>query len=338
MKISEEDRRRGSLVVQAIGDALGFLVEGHSPEICSYFVDQTFNGEELPSAFGKTLGQYSDDTQLARELACSLVYYRNWVPQDFARRVAAIFAEDRIVGRGRATQAAANRLIAGASWDESGEPSPSAGNGAAMRVSPVGLFFRDPKRRRQVADEQARVTHLDLRSRAAAILIADAVADALTQPTASLEVGSPQWCEMLAHPIESIDPPLAAAMRTIPRWLTLDPTSAAAEIARVGEVPHSTAHNFEKWHGISPFATPSAIFAVYSYARTPTDPVTVLRTAIAAGGDVDTVAAMAGAIVGARVGLSLIGPRLTNWANVLSDRGTWTAKDLAELAAQSFPA
>src|SRR5699024_10600078 len=135
------DGRAGSLVAQALGDALGFLVEGHPPEECAAYARDVFSRDDPPrTPRGRfRFGQYSDDTQLARELALSLAATTGrhglwrwprrtagprFVPQDFAARVAALFANEKIVGRGRATQKAADRLIDGVPWDRAGEPSP----------------------------------------------------------------------------------------------------------------------------------------------------------------------------------------------------------------------
>jgi ADP-ribosylglycohydrolase len=205
-----------------------------------------------------------------------------------------------------------------------------------MRAGPVGLWFADPGVRLRVADEQARITHLDLRSRAAALLVADVVADALAQPGALHPVGSRDWCEALAARVEGQDPGLAAGLRTLPRWLAGPPAEAAAEIARAGDVPLGAAHGFEKWHGISPFATPSALYAVYAYAVSPLEAERVLCTAVAVGGDVDTVAAMAGAMVGARVGWSGLGQRLQAWAEALNDQGDWGLALLARLGERTL--
>jgi hypothetical protein len=68
-----------------------------------------------------------------------------------------------------------------------------------------------------------------------------------------------------------------------------------------------------------------------SAPRTPTKPPEVLARSVAMGGDVDTVAAMAGAMVGARVGLSGLGARLTRWAGCLNDQGYFDAMHLASL-------
>ena len=66
--------------------------------------------------------------------------------------------------------------------------------------------------------------------------------------------------------------------------------------------------------------------------RAAADPEEVLRVAVAVGGDVDTVAAMAGAMVGAAVGLSGLGPRLSQWAQFLNDQGDFGFEDLVTVA------
>ncbi|MDD7811573.1 ADP-ribosylglycohydrolase family protein [Mycobacterium sp. CSUR Q5927] len=89
---------------------------------------------------------------------------------------------------------------------------------------------------------------------------------------------------------------------------------------------------FEDWHGFSPLATPSALYALFAYLRAPGDPEEVLRVAVGVGGDVDTVAAMAGAMVGAAVGLGGLTPRLMRWAQRLNDQGTFGFGELVAAA------
>ncbi|MHA2278897.1 MAG: ADP-ribosylglycohydrolase family protein, partial [Candidatus Kariarchaeaceae archaeon] len=124
-----QEKFTGCIIGQAVGDALGFFVEGNSPEICSKYIDDIFIGnplkieERLPSQFG----QYTDDTQLARELLQSFVDCKKFDPEDYAKRIASIFEERRIVGFGYATSQAAERLIKGIDWKNSGTPAPYAG-------------------------------------------------------------------------------------------------------------------------------------------------------------------------------------------------------------------
>jgi ADP-ribosylglycohydrolase len=325
------DGRAGSLVAQALGDALGFLVEGHAPEECEFYASEVFSSGDPPQRRRGPFyfGQYSDDTQLARELAMSLGAARPFAPEDFSARVATLFADETIVGRGRATEAAARRLIAGVPWDRAGEPPPSAGNGAAMRAGPVGFLSVSQEHMIRIADDSARVTHLDMRSRAAAVLVALVVRDAIRRGPATCTAA---WFEGLARAVEGQDSLLASGVRKIPDWLGSDPVTVCGEITRWSAPPVGSAHQFEQWHGISPFATPSVLYALFAYARTPVDPEEVLRVAVAVGGDVDTVAAMAGAMVGAAVGLSGLGPRLSQWAQFLNDQGDFGFEYLVAIA------
>ena len=67
------DRLAGSILGQALGDALGFVVEAQSPEVARVYVEgwlRTGRAGEWPHP-QFPFGQYSDDTQLARELLWS---------------------------------------------------------------------------------------------------------------------------------------------------------------------------------------------------------------------------------------------------------------------------
>ncbi len=71
------------------------------------------------------------------------------------------------------------------------------------------------------------------------------------------------------------------------------------------------------------------LWSLYSFLRSPEDYWETVCTAIAVGGDVDTTAAMAGAMSGAHLGLGAVPSRL---AHRLTDRGTWGFEELVELA------
>ena len=64
----------------------------------------------------------------------------------------------------------------------------------------------------------------------------------------------------------------------------------------------------------------------------PDDYWEAIGIAIAVGGDVDTTAAMTGAISGARVGMEGLPSSI---ARLVNDRGTWTQDDLTDLAHKS---
>ncbi len=255
----------GSLLGQCLGDALGFVVEGYPPEICRGYVDGVLRAGQA-GAHGRgafAFGQYTDDSQLARELLQSFVACRAFDPADYAARIAAIFVEERIVGRGRATEEAARRLAAGVPWQQAGAPPPSAGNGSAMRAGPVGLLFSgDPAALVRVACDQGRITHQDARCSAGAVAIAGAVAFALERGA----IDVPAFCARLAALVAPVDPSVAAAIARLPEWVAQSPEDAAGPIAALGRAAVS-----DGWQGISPFVTPSVTWSLYAFLRTPDD-------------------------------------------------------------------
>ena len=144
MRSPDKNKFAGCFIGECPGHALGFIVEGQPTASCSSYIDDVVRtGKSRQLRRGRyPFGQYSDDSQLARELILSIVDRGKFDPADYAGRIAALFREDRIVGRGFATQAAADRLIRGIPWDEAGTPPPSAGNGSAMRAGPNCLCSR----------------------------------------------------------------------------------------------------------------------------------------------------------------------------------------------------
>lgn len=73
---------------------------------------------------------------------------------------------------------------------------------------------------------------------------------------------------------------------------------------------------------------------MYAFLRAADDYLDTGCVAIAAGGDVDTTAALAGAISGARLGLAALPAELTHH---LTDRGTWGLDELLDRIASPSP-
>ena len=322
MRIPNEGHFVGCLIGQCLGDALGFLVEGFPSDECEAYVSgemqSWFDGE----MGGCTFGQYTDDSQLARELIQSIVATHRFDPSDYADRIASIFREDRIVGRGLATHNAAMRLVDGVSWEESGTPAPQAGNGSAMRAAPIGLFFFDDLPQLiSAARDQGTITHLDSRCSAGSAAIAGAVALALC----CRSIEATRFADEIAACVRPLNEGFSESLRQLGRWTALPISEAAQAISSVGV----DAGSVGEWDKISPFVIPSVLWSLYSFLRSPEDYWESIRTAIRVGGDVDTTAAMTGAISGAHLGIEVIPEHL---AERLHDRGHWSAPQLSELA------
>jgi ADP-ribosylglycohydrolase len=325
-----KDQFSGCLIGQCLGDALGFVVEGFSPEACKRYVEdflktgRTIDFGHFPFPFG----QYSDDSQLARELIQSYVACKTFNASDYAERIKLIFLERKIVGFGYTTKEAARRLLHGMSWEESGLPPPSAGNGSAMRAAPIGLFFYDdPQALIKAAHDQGRITHKDPRCSAGAVAISGSVAMVLQDK----KIDHSSFLSSLANLVSTIEPGFASELVKLTHWLTLPPEEAVTFISKAGLGADYI--DEDDWRGISPFVVSSVIWSLYSFLRTPDNYMETICTAISAGGDADTVAAMAGAISGAYLGLGAIPHDLTQ---ALTDRGTWQLEELVQLAEKCY--
>jgi len=292
--IPSRDHFGGCLIGQCLGDALGFPVEGCAPEICGpYVAELRKNPGEHPTLLGAQIRacQYTNDSQLAREWIQSYLACGRFDPVDYAARISAIFSENRIVGRGLATDRAARRLAAGTSWQEAGDPKGNAGNGTAMRAAPVGLAFgHEPAEMARVSHEQGWITHHDPRCSAGSVAIAGAVALAV----APHRLDSQAFTHQLAEWVRPLDALFAEEITRIPGWIALPPKDAAPLLSSAG------APNFnDGWKWISPYVIPSVLWSLYAFLQSPDSYWETVCTTIESGGDVDTTAAMAGAISGA---------------------------------------
>lgn len=325
-----KDRFSGCLIGQTLGDATGFVVEGFSPEASARYVEDYLKTEKA-GEFGRfpfPFGQYSDDSQLARELMESYAEKTFFDPADYAKRIMRIFSEKRIVGFGYSTKEAAKRLALGISWEESGSPPPSAGNGSAMRAAPVGLFFfNDPQKLIQAAHDQGRITHRDPRCSAGAVAISGAVAMVLQDS----ELQPDRFLSTLADWTAGFDKDFADGLTSVRHCLSLPPEEASRLIADIGI--NADYMDDDEWKGMPGFVICSVLWSLYAFLRTPDDYWETLCTAISAGGDTDTTAAMAGAISGAFLGIGALPSHLTGY---LTDRGTWGLEALVELAHRCY--
>jgi ADP-ribosylglycohydrolase len=191
-----------------------------------------------------------------------------------------------------------------------------------MRAGPIGLlFFDDHESLIRAARDQGSITHRDPRCSAGSVAIAGAVALALRDE----KIAAPRFLTRLAEWVEPVEESAAFGLRQLAEWILLPPTEAVIYIAKFGQDQNHS----DGWRDISPFVTGSVLWSLYSFLKSPGDYWETICTAIAVGGDVDTTAAMAGAVSGTYLGLEAIPSRS---AHRLTDRGTWGFAELVELA------
>lgn len=290
------DRALAAFHGLALGDALGMPTQSMAPEeiLADYgpitgFVDA---GPRQRIAAGMPAGSVTDDTEQAVLLAELLIEGRGTVdPAHLAERLLAW--EQRMRDRGSldllgpSTKAALVRLSAGAPADEAGRT--GATNGAAMRITPVGIAA-DASRLSSFVDIVAR-TSAPTHNTGLGIAAAAAVGAAV-----SAGVGG-------ATPAEAVEVAVAAATEGARRGYWVAGGSIAARLRWV--VPHLAALGPEARDqavieiiGTS-VAAQESVVAALALAATADDPWTTLCRAAGLGGDTDTIAAIAGAVLGA---------------------------------------
>ncbi|MDN4613866.1 ADP-ribosylglycohydrolase family protein [Leifsonia sp. F6_8S_P_1B] len=283
----------------ALGDALGMPTQSMSrAEIREdYGVITGFRdaGPRQRIAAGMPAGSITDDTEQAVLLARLLVAGGGAVDvDDFARQLLAWEADMAARGSldllGPSTKAALQRLSDGVPASEAGRFGTT--NGAAMRITPVGIAH-------PVDDLTAFV---------------DAVA-ATSEPTHNTSLGIASAAAIGAAvsagidgaaPAEAIEVAIAAAEEGARRghW------AAGGEIAPrlrwavpyVAELPAAKrADAVAEVVGTS-VASQESVVAALALVACSDDPWSTLCLAVGLGGDTDTVAAMAGAVLGATHG------------------------------------
>jgi poly(ADP-ribose) glycohydrolase ARH3 len=275
------DRFEGCLLGLAVGDALGGLFESQP----AYAIRSRFATAEQLIAYPREELWYTDDTQMAIGVAEALVERAEIVEESLCRALVANYVPSR--GYGRGARAVLDAMEDGRDYRSVATehfPGGSYGNGAAMRVAPVGLLFRDDRQRLW---EQARLsalpTHLHPHGIEGAQLLALAVALCSTADTFDRD----GFLSALLVACESDE--YRAKVEEAARVQTPD------DLAALG-------NRIEALH--------SAPTAIASFALTPESFEATICNVIFLGGDTDTLAAMAGALSGAFLGRARLPSRL----------------------------
>lgn len=298
----QRDRATAALYGLAIGDALGMPTQLLSPaDVIRQFGELSgFEpaAPDHPIAAGMPAGSVTDDTEQALLLADALIQGNGRVDAEaFAHSLVAWEADMKRRGSldllGPSTKAAVAAVIAGTPVAESGRRGTT--NGAAMRVTPIGIVAESddiPTLVDRVIEASA-LTHNTGIALAGASAVAAAVSagidgatldEAIACGLAAARVGEERGYWIAG----------ASVSARIQFALTLaDPTNPTASLHRIRELIGTSLATQE--------SVPAAfgILAVFEGA-----PWETCLAAAAGGGDSDTIAAMAGAIAGSLHGMS----------------------------------
>lgn len=303
-RTTRADRALGALVGLAIGDALGMPTQLLPRAVVVERYGAVLEGFEPapadhPVAAGLPAGAVTDDTEQAVLLGRALIDGGGRIdPTELARRLVAW--EDRMRTRGSldllgpSTRRALAALLSGADPDEAGRAGDT--NGAAMRVTPVGVAtpLAPDGGVRGLVDAvvaASRLTHNTSVALAGACAVAAAVSagiDGADVPTAT-------------------DAAVAAANEGTERGRWVAAADVGARIrwavgAVAGRTDAEACDLVFRLVGTS-LATQESVPAAFALLSLhPDDPWATCRLAASVGGDCDTIAAMAGAVAGACAG------------------------------------
>lgn len=271
-------RSRGLMVGIAVGDALGRPVEGHR-EVDPSYIDEitTRRPRFLP---------YTDDAAMSIWLTESLLACGGFDGADMARRFADGYFAEPHRGYGRNIVEVFTRVSHGMDWRTAAgiqfEGSGSYGNGGAMRVAPVAVWaYPDLDETVHLARETARVTHTHPAGVEGAVVQAVAAHHALGD----------------GFSVEGL-------LADLDRLVETDEFRSKLEV--LGRALERDDDDYTRLHlGNWVAAHNSVLTAVNCFLLSEDFAESIIR-AIRLGGDTDTVAAMAGALAGARFGIDSV--------------------------------
>lgn len=300
------DRCAGALLGLAAGDALG----------AGYEFAQTPSGAAAMIGGGLGAwepGEWTDDTQMAiciaEEAATGhldplavagrfLDWYRSG-PVDVGVQTRAVL--------GRAEGAASVEVVARSFFHD--HPRNAAGNGSLMRTAPVALAaLGDDRRIADLAMSISTLTHADPQAGESCVLWCAAVDRAIREGR-----------------LDGVHDGLAL----------LPPSSQSSWRDRIAEAAENAPDRFNP-NGYCVHAFQAALAAIWQTPIPEEEPRRHLRdalqTAVHIGNDTDTVAAIAGSLLGARWGASAVPPE---WQEVMHGWPRYRATDLVRLAVRT---
>jgi ADP-ribosyl-[dinitrogen reductase] hydrolase len=313
------DRIAGCLHGLLIGNAIGSPVEGWSAAQIEAEFGKLDQMVEVPGRHWRPRGLHTDDGQQALAVLDAICTD----PEHPEQRFAELMVELRDAAPQRSGRWGLHRgvtrdfrhTVRGMQATGLDKPfahaTPSADNGAAMRIAPAALWWRDDSRLlTQRVVQLSAVTHSDMRGIMGAIAMATAISQALvikappvlTQRFAeAVEAAERQAATQLDVPLDTRFSRLVTALVEQRRYAyhLTDLLAGIEERARsIGEPEDSV-------DATSGFAACSVLtaLAIVDFSSSFEAAVT---TAVNLGGDTDTIGAMVGALAGARFGLAAV--------------------------------
>lgn len=280
-----EDRFTGCILGGAIGDGLGSYYEGMNTHI-DVSLDIEFT--------------LTDDTQMTIATCEALTAESTPNPEKIASTFTEWYRKGMITRVGSSTLKALKDLLLGQHWALSGRSGEmSAGNGAAMRIAPIAFYLNpEESKHRTVIRDICRITHKNEEAYVGALAVCLSVYYGFNG----------KW--------DSQDELLQLVVHQLPDSNVKD---------RIKEMSIScnekSIREIALQYGTSGYVAESVPIALLGASRVNSlGFIEILKQLIACGGDTDTIASMAGQIMGAKTGFQMIPhqfvEKIPNWKDL----------------------
>ena len=238
-----------------------------------------FELSDIPA--GDDSWKFTDDTQLVVATCESILEVGQVDPGHIAKTMQKWYSTGRINGIGASTLMAMVQLVGGASWKDSGAKGErAAGNGAAMRIAPLGFLLDATKEEdRETIRQVCRITHQNEEAYVGALAVLLAIR--------FMENDRPNF--------------LPNVIRHLPA------SEVRNRIEQIARMPNASIRDVARKNGNSGWVVESVPFALFAASQAGELGIQAMMKSIASsGGDTDTNCAIAGQVAGTHLGYEAI--------------------------------
>jgi len=304
-----KSKYRGALLGSLLGDCLGAPYEGDEISSGDRIIIQRYFDKMDNTPYQGPFKKYTDDTAMMKSVAKFLIDKPEPDFKFLAKLFVTEFFKEPRRGYGQNVVDVFEKIRnskyenifkpASEQFDGSG----SYGNGGAMRIAPIALYFYDNyENMLSVATEATKITHTNLLAINGALLQCIAINEAF-KINSSSAIDYKEFCSRLLSKIKAIEESDESSAYQVKIKQILELLGKKYSDDLDDEVIYTLGN------GISAYE--SVPTAIYCFLRAQdeipgieTDNVfrRTIQYAITLGGDTDTIACMAGAIAGAHLG------------------------------------
>jgi len=308
MKIDYLDKFQGTLIGVAIGDTLGQPFEGM---LRSEILFRVKNIEPFILNNKNLFNTYTDDTQLTLHTAEALIQGNGFDIDNFIREYIK-WLDDPPIGPGYGCIYSIRKLKYGVSREEAA--SNSGGNGTAMRISPIGLFYcKDLISLKEAAIQSSLITHTHSAASAGAVVIARAIAyliDKNPKIGFSIDEFFDVIISSISNSTDKIWEEFVSILKKVKANLNLPIESGLIKFSQAGVKPPYFIEEYMGQSFVHPYALSTVACAIFVFLKKLNSFKECMFELATAGGDTDSVGAIGGSLAGAYFGASNVPPEL----------------------------